>query len=98
MDVVKRMLDIESEMQERIETLSAEEKTHLAELVLVLTRCYGTDPNPNPNCAVVLAYNNGKLSILSMNNTELEAHTLCKDAASILANSLGSNNQPKDIH
>jgi len=35
---------------------------------------------------------------MSMNNTELEAHTLCKDAASILADSLGSNNQPKDIH
>lgn len=94
MDLVKRMLDMESEMQERIETLSAEEKIHLAELILILTRCYGTDPN----CAVVLAYNNGKLSILSMNNTELEAHTLCKDAANILADSLGSNNQPKDIH
>ena len=94
MDLVKRMLDMESEMQERIETLSAEEKIHLAELILILTRCYGTDPNS----AVVLAYNHGKLSILSMNNTELEAHTLCKDAAGILADSLGSNNQPKDIH
>lgn len=94
MDLVKRMLDMESEMQERIEHLSAEEKIHLAELILVLTRCYG----PDPNCAVVLAYNNGKLAIMSMNNTELEAHTLCKDAASILADSLGSNNQPKDIH
>ena len=94
MDLVKRMLDMESEMQERIELLSAEEKIHLAELILVLTRCYGTDPNS----AVVLAYSNGKLSILSMNNTELEAHTLCKDAAGILADSLGSNNQPKDIH
>ena len=94
MDLVKRMLDMESEMQERIELLSAEEKIHLAELILVLTRCYGTDPNS----AVVLASNHGKLSILSMNNTELEAHTLCKDAAGILADSLGSNNQPKDIH
>ena len=94
MDLVKRMLDMESEMQERIELLSAEEKIHLAELILVLTRCYGTEAN----CAVVLSYNNGKLSIMSMNNTELEAHTLCKDAASILADSLGSNNQPKDIH
>ena len=94
MDLVKRMLDMESEMQERIETLSAEEKIHLAELILVLTRCYGTEAN----CAVVLYYNNGKLSIMSINNTELEAHTLCKDAASILADSLGSNNQPKDIH
>ena len=94
MDLVKRMLDMESEMEERIEQLSAEEKIHLAELILVLTRCYG----PDPNCAVVLSYNSGKLSILSMNNTELEAHTLCKDAASILADSLGSNNQPKDIH
>ena len=94
MDLVKRMLDMESEMQERIELLSAEERIHLAELILILTRCYGTDPNS----AVVLAYSNGKLSILSMNNTELEAHTLCKDAASILADSLGSNNQPKDIH
>ena len=96
MDLVKRMLDMESEMQERIETLSAEEKIHLAELILILTRCYGTDSDPDS--AVVLAYSNGKLSILSMNNTELEAHTLCKDAASILADSLGSNNQPKDIH
>ena len=94
MDLAKRMLDMESEMQERIELLSAEEKIHLAELILVLTRCYG----PGSNCAVVLSYNNGKLAILSMNNTELEAHTLCKDAASILADSLGSNNQPKDIH
>ena len=94
MDLVKRMLDMESEMQERIETLSAEEKIHLAELILVLTRCYGTEAN----CAVVLTYSNGKLAIMSMNNTELEAQTLCKDAASILADSLGSNNQPKDIH
>ena len=94
MDLVKRMLDMESEMQERIELLSAEEKIHLAELILVLTRCYG----PEANCAVVLSYNNGKLAIMSMNNTELEAHTLCKDAAGILADSLGSNNQPKDIH
>lgn len=94
MGLVKRMLDMESEMQERIELLSAEEKIHLAELILVLTRCYG----PEANCAVVLSYNNGKLAIMSMNNTELEAHTLCKDAAGILADSLGSNNQPKDIH
>jgi len=94
MDLVKRMLDMESEMEERIEQLSAEEKIHLAELILVLTRCYG----PDPNCAVVLSYNNGKLSIVSMNNTELEAHLLCRDAAGILADSLGSNNQPKDIH
>ena len=94
MDLVKRMLDMESEMAERIEQLSAEEKIHLAELILVLTRCYG----PESNCAVVLTYNNGKLAIVSMNNTELEAHMLCKDAASILADSLGSNNQPKDIH
>lgn len=94
MDLVKRMLDMESEMQERIELLSAEEKIHLAELILVLTRCYG----PGSNCAVVLTYSNGKLAIMSMNNTELEAQTLCKDAASILADSLGSNNQPKDIH
>ena len=94
MDLAKRMLDMENEMNERIDTLSVEERIHLADLVLILTRCYGTDPNS----AVVLAYSNGKLSILSMNNTELEAHTLCKDAASILADSLGSNNQPKDIH
>jgi hypothetical protein len=94
MDLAKRMLDMENEMNERIDTLSVEERIHLADLVLILTRCYGTDPNS----AVVLAYNHGKLSILSMNNTELEAHTLCKDAASILADSLGSNNQPKDIH
>lgn len=94
MDLVKRMLDMESEMNARLDTLSSEERIHLAELILILTRCYGTDPNS----AVVLAYSNGKLSILSMNNTELEAHTLCKDAASILADSLGSNNQPKDIH
>ena len=94
MDLVKRMLDMESEMQERIELLSAEEKIHLAELILVLTRCYG----PGSNCAVVLTYSNGKPAIMSMNNTELEAQTLCKDAASILADSLGSNNQPKDIH
>lgn len=66
----------------------------MAELILMLTRCYG----PDPNCAVVLTYNNGKLAIVSMNNTELEAHMLCRDAAGILANSLGSNNQPKDIH
>lgn len=90
----ERMQAMQNEMNERLETLSAEEKSHLAELILVLTRCYGTEPN----CAVVLSYNNGKLSIMSMNNTELEAHTLCKDAASILADSLGSNNQPKDIH
>ena len=90
----ERMQAMQNEMNERIETLSTEEKAHLAELILILTRCYGTDPNS----AVVLAYSNGKLSILSMNNTELEAHTLCKDAASILADSLGSNNQPKDIH
>jgi len=94
MDLVKRMLDMESEMEERIERLSMEEKIHLAELILVLTRCYG----PDPNCAVVLTYNNGKLSIVSMNNTELEAHLLCRDAAGILADSLGSNNRPKDIH
>ena len=94
MDLAKHMLDMENEMNERIDTLSVEERIHLADLVLILTRCYGTDPNS----AVVLAYNHGKLSILSMNNTELEAHTLCKDAASILADSLGSNNQPKDIH
>ena len=94
MDLAKRMLDMESEMNARLDTLSSEERIHLAELILILTRCYGTDPNS----AVVLAYNNGKLSIMSMNNTELEAHTLCKDAASILADSLGSNNQPKDIH
>jgi hypothetical protein len=94
MDLAKRMLDMENEMNERIDTLSVEERIHLADLVLILTRCYGTDPNS----AVVLAYNKGKLSILSMNNTELEAHTLCKDAASILADSLGSNNHPKDIH
>ena len=94
MDLAKRMLDMESEMNARLDTLSSEERIHLAELILILTRCYGTDPNS----AVVLAYSNGKLSILSMNNTELEAHTLCKDAASILADSLGSNNQPKDIH
>jgi len=94
MDLAKRMLDMENEMNERIDTLSVEERIHLADLVLILTRCYGNDPNS----AVVLAYNHGKLSILSMNNTELEAHTLCKDAASILADSLGSNNQSKDIH
>ena len=94
MNLAKRMLDMESEMNARLDTLSSEERIHLAELILILTRCYGTDPNS----AVVLAYSNGKLSILSMNNTELEAHTLCKDAASILADSLGSNNQPKDIH
>ena len=90
----ERMQAMQNEMNERIETLSTEEKAHLAELILVLTRCYG----PEANCAVVLSYNNGKLAIMSMNNTELEAHTLCKDAASILADSLGSNNQPKDIH
>ena len=90
----ERMQAMQNEMNERLETLSAEEKAHLAELILVLTRCYGTEAN----CAVVLSYNNGKLSIMSMNNTELEAHTLCKDAAGILADSLGSNNQPKDIH
>ena len=90
----ERMHAMQNEMNERIERLSTEEKTHLAELILVLTRCYGTEAN----CAVVLSYNNGKLSIMSMNNTELEAHTLCKDAAGILADSLGSNNQPKDIH
>ena len=90
----ERMHAMQNEMNERIERLSTEEKTHLAELILVLTRCYGTEAN----CAVVLSYNNGRLSIMSMNNTELEAHTLCKDAASILADSLGSNNQPKDIH
>ena len=94
MNLAKRMLDMESEMNERLDTLSSEERIHLAELILILTRCYGTDPN----CAVVLTHNNGKLSILSMNNTELEAQKLCKDAASILADSLGSNNQPKDIH
>lgn len=90
----ERMQAMQNEMNERLELFSAEEKVHLAELMLVLTRCYG----PDPNCAVVLTYNNGKLSIMSMNNTELEAHTLCKDAATILADSLGSNNQPKDIH
>ena len=90
----ERMQAMQNEMNERIELLSTEEKAHLAELMLVLTRCYGTEAN----CAVVLSYNNGKLSIMSMNNTELEAHTLCKDAAGILADSLGSNNQPKDIH
>ena len=90
----ERMHAMQNEMNERIERLSTEEKAHLAELMLVLTRCYGTEAN----CAVVLSYNNGKLSIMSMNNTELEAHTLCKDAAGILADSLGSNNQPKDIH
>lgn len=94
MNLAKRMLDMESEMNARLDTLSSEERIHLAELILILTRCYGTDPNS----AVVLAHSNGKLSILSMNNTELEAHTLCKDAARILADSLGSNNQPKDIH
>ena len=94
MDLAKRMLDMEREMNARLDALSAEERIHLAELILILTRCYGTEAN----CAVVLSYNNGKLSIMSMNNTELEAHTLCKDAASILADSLGSNNQPKDIH
>ena len=94
MNLAKRMLDMESEMNARLDTLSSEERIHLAELILVLTRCYGTEAN----CAVVLSYNNGKLSIMSMNNTELEAHTLCKDAAGILADSLGSNNQPKDIH
>ena len=90
----ERMHAMQNEMNELIDRLSTEEKAHLAELILVLTRCYGTEAN----CAVVLSYNNGKLSIMSMNNTELEAHTLCKDAASILADSLGSNNQPKDIH
>lgn len=94
MDLVKRMLDMESEMTERIETLSDLEKSHLADLVLMLTRCYG----PEPDSAVVLSINNGKLAILSLNNTELEAHTLCRDASSILADSLGCNNQPKDIH
>ena len=58
----ERMHAMQNEMNERIETLSTEEKAHLAELILVLTRCYGTEAN----CAVVLSYNNGRLSIMSM--------------------------------
>lgn len=89
-----RMDEIQKEMNERIHVLSDDEKENMAEVMLTLARCYGS----NPDSAVLIHICNGSMDVSALNIGEMEAAEVCAKSAVLLVKVLESPSNPKDIH